>query len=50
MSELNRELYNRASEAINKLFNDTPVSKERAIENLEALIEEITILIESLEN
>jgi hypothetical protein len=45
----NEELYKNALDAINKLFSDRSVSKEKAIENLEGLKEEIDTLIETLE-
>jgi REP element-mobilizing transposase RayT len=44
----NKQLYENALEAIRKLFADTSVDKDTAIENLEGLKDEIEILIESL--
>lgn len=46
---MNEQLYKEASEAIQKLFDDTSVSQKQAKENLESLIGEIEIMIESLE-
>jgi len=45
----NEELYKAALDAINKLFSDRSVSKEKAVENLECLRDEIDTLIESLQ-
>jgi len=46
----NQELYDEALEAVNKLFSDLSVSKEKALDNLENLIVEIESMIdESLE-
>ena len=44
----NKELYEAALNAIHKLFSDMEVSKEKAIENLEGLKEEIDLLIETI--
>ncbi len=44
----NKELFDRAMEAVTELFEDRSVSKEKAIENLEALQSEIDMLIEGL--
>jgi len=44
----NSVLYQKASDAIGKLFEDMSVSKETTIENLENIIEEIEIMIEGL--
>jgi hypothetical protein len=44
----NEQLYKNALEAINKLFADTSISKEAAIENLEGLKDEIDVMIDSL--
>lgn len=44
----NEELYAAALEAIKKLYSDMSVTPEQAKENLENLIEEIEILIETL--
>ena len=46
---MSEELYDKALEAITELFNDDSVSKEQAIETLGALLNEIEIMIESLE-
>ena len=46
----NEELYNLASESIQKLFEDLNVPIEQCIENLLSLKEEIDTLIDSLEN
>jgi len=45
----NEELYKAALKAINELFSDRSVSKEKAVDNLESLREEIDILIETLQ-
>lgn len=45
---MNERLYDIALEAINELFFDKSVSQEMVKENLEALISEIQILIDSL--
>ena len=44
----NELLYEEAKQAINKLFSDTSVDKEIAIDNLEGLKIEIDDMIESL--
>lgn len=44
----NKELYEAALDAINELFNDCSVSKKMAKENLEGLLDEIEVMIESL--
>ena len=44
----NEELYENALEAIRKLYSDLSVSKEKAIENLECLKDEIDMLIETI--
>lgn len=49
MKATNKELYDKALEAITELFSDTSVSKETAIENLNTLLGEIEVMIESLE-
>jgi len=46
----NQELYNKALKTIEDLFNDKSVSKEEAKDNLNGLIEEIQIMIQSLED
>ena len=46
---MNEELYQAALNAINELFGDTSVSKETTRDSLEALRDEIEILLESLE-
>ena len=43
------DLYDKALEAITGLFNDQSVSKEEVKINLNALIGEIEIMIESLD-
>lgn len=45
----NEELYNRALKAIEELFSDMTVPQSRARENLEALTDEIQIMLEGLE-
>ena len=45
----NEELYKAALNAINKLFSDMSVSKEKAVENLENLKDEIDILIVTIQ-
>ncbi len=45
----NTELYDRAVKAIQELHNDKSVSKEKAIENLETLKDEIEMMIEGLQ-
>lgn len=45
----NEKIYDEAWKAIMKLFSDTSVSKEQAIDNLATLIDEIQDLIHSLE-
>ena len=44
----NEELYDKAVKAVLALFGDMDVSKEKAVENLKSLKEEIDILIESI--
>lgn len=44
----NEELYEKAKDAIMDLFSDMSVSPEQAKENLETLVEEIQILIDTL--
>ena len=46
---MNEQLYEQALKAIEKLFSDKSVSQEQAKENLESLISEIEIMIESME-
>ena len=45
----NERLYEKALEAITELFSDSSVSRGTAIENLESLIQEIQIMIDSLD-
>ena len=45
----NESLYEDVLSAINKLFSDREVSKSECINNLENLVDEINILIQSLE-
>lgn len=45
----NEQLLETAQEAINNLFADTSVSADKCRENLKSLIDEIEILIESLD-
>jgi len=47
--KMNEQLYKEASEAIGRLFSDKSVSQEEAKANLESLIGEIEIMIESME-
>lgn len=47
--KMNEQLYEQASEAIAKLFSDKSVSQEQARENLESLIGEIEIMLDSME-
>jgi len=49
MSEENEQLYEQAVEAITELFNDTSVSQEDAKANLNSLIGEIQIMLDSIE-
>ena len=44
----NEKLLNQAKEAIQTLHDDTSVSKEKAIENLSYLIDEMEMMIEGL--
>jgi hypothetical protein len=44
----NEQLYKQAEQAINKLFFDVSVSKEVTIQNLQGLISEIHIMLDSL--
>ena len=44
----NKELFDRAKEAVMELHNDRSVSKEEAILNLETLRDEMDMLIEGL--
>lgn len=44
----NDKLYNQALEAIRTLFEDTSVSSEEAKRNLNSLIDEIYIMLETL--
>jgi len=46
----NGELYILALAAINKLFSDTSVDMATTKQNLEMLQEEITIMIEAIDN
>jgi len=46
---MNEELYDEAKRAIETLFNDESVSKEDTKANLEGLIGEIEIMIDSLD-
>ena len=43
------ELYDKAVEAITLLFSDTSVSKQETASSLNGLIEEIGIMLDSLE-
>jgi len=45
----NEQLYKKALEAIKELFSDTSVNQEETVRQLEALKDEIDIMIESLE-
>jgi hypothetical protein len=45
----NHELYETALEAIGKLFGDRSVSTSEARQNLESLIDEIRIMLDSLD-
>lgn len=45
----NEQLYEKALEAITNLFNDESVTIEKAKENLEGLIDEIGIMIDSFD-
>lgn len=47
---MNEELYEKAKQAIQDLFNDTSVDEHTALENLQGLRDEIDILIDALEN
>ena len=46
---MNEQLYDKAVEAITELFSDQSVSKDETVVNLNSLIGEIQIMIESLE-
>lgn len=46
--ELNEILYDKASDAIVKLFHDTSVDVEQTKSNLEALMDEIQDLLDTL--
>jgi len=46
---MSEQFYEEALQAIEKLFSDTSISKHEAIANLNSLIDEIQIMIESLE-
>ena len=46
---MEESLYDKASQAIEKLFSDKSVTKEETEENLQALIDEIQTMIESLD-
>ena len=45
----NEELYERANTAITELFNDNSVSAHKCVENLESLIGEMQVMIDSLD-
>ena len=45
----NEELYEKASTAINELFSDQSISKQKCVENLESLIDEMQVMIDSLD-
>lgn len=45
----NEELYQKAVEAVTKLFSDMSVSRSEAADNLRALIGEIEIMLSTLE-
>ena len=46
----NNELYQNAMNAIQKLYGDTSVEKEKALENLRGLVDEIELMIEALDD
>jgi len=43
------ELYDRANEALNKLFSDTSVPQETMKKDLESLVDKTQTMIESLD-
>jgi len=45
----NEELYERANTAITELFSDNSVSAHKCVENLESLIGEMQVMIDSLD-
>lgn len=45
----NQELYDEAMVAVRELYNDTSVSVQEAIDNLNCLKDEIDLLVETLE-
>ena len=49
MTTENESLYEQAHKAIEELFNDRSVDQETAAQNLRALQDEITVLIDSLD-
>lgn len=42
--------YERAKQAIDDLFSDTSVPQSKTIEDLKTLLEEINVMIESIES
>lgn len=48
MTAKNEQLFRAAQDAITALYSDTSVDKEKCAENLQTLIEELEMLIESL--
>jgi len=46
---MNEDLYDQALQAITELFNDQSISQSEAIVNLNTLIDEIQIMIDSLD-
>ena len=44
----NEELYEKALEAINNLYSDQSVSREKALRNLQGLSGEIDIMVNAL--
>lgn len=49
MESENEQLYDKAMEAITNLFSDSSVSQAEAIRQLESLIDEIKMLIDTLD-
>lgn len=47
---MNDELYKKALDAIKELFGDDSVGQSKARENLEALKDEIDVMIDTLED
>ncbi len=48
-NKMHNELYEKAQEALNKLFSDTSVPQETMKKDLESLVDKIQTMIESLD-